>query len=307
MVMNDSFRIDFIGIGAAKSGTTWLADNLRNHPDVFIPEKKELVYFNKTMPFDRNFNNIKNDKPVSWYHDHFLNALPGQIKGEISPQYFRSAEAVKKIYQYHPGIKLLVMLRNPVEVAFSSYLYCIQIGAIKAVPFESAIKKHDFILNAGLYFKCLKLYIDQFPKKNINIQLFDKIKDNPKLIYKNVLDFLDLDEYYPDSLYAASNKTRQNKNQLLNYFITSSRKFIHTHDLHFLVPIIRYTGIAPIAEFIRDHWNISSKGNRLQQIPKDDFTGMLQDYYLEDINRLEDLILMDLSHWKTGDCKTSMP
>jgi hypothetical protein len=307
MEINDSFRIDFIGIGAAKSGTTWLADNLRNHPQVFIPEKKELVYFNKTMPFDRIFHNIKHDKPVSWYHNHFLNAQPDQVKGEISPQYFRSSEAVKKIYQYHPGIKLLVMLRNPVEVAFSSYLYCIQIGAIKALPFEIAIKKHDFILSAGLYFNCLKHYVDQFPRKNINIQLFDDIKNNPELIYKNVLDFLDLDEYYPGSLYAVSNKTRRNRNQLLNYFITSFRKFIHTHDLHILVPILRNTGIVPIAEFIRDHWNVSSKGNPLQQIPKDDFTGMLKEYYLEDINRLEDLILKDLSHWKTGDHKTSVP
>ncbi|MBC2716609.1 MAG: sulfotransferase domain-containing protein [Desulfobacteraceae bacterium] len=298
MRIKEFFKIDFIGIGAAKAGTTWLADNLRNHPQIFIPEKKELIYFNKTMQFGRDIHNYRYEKPVSWYHAFFENAQPDQIKGEISPHYFTSSEAVKKIYQYNPDIKLLVTLRNPVEVAFSSYFFGIQIGEIKPVPFEIAIKKYDRILNSGFYFKFLKRYFERFPSKNIKILLFDVVKEKPEVLYKDVLDFLGLNEYYPDSLRTSSNKTKQNKNQFLNYFITFSRNFIHKHNLHFLIPMLRYSGISPVAEYIRDHLNVVSKGKGARQSLDDDSVRMLQDYYLQDINQLEKLIDMDLSHWK---------
>ena len=107
MRIEESFKIDFIGIGAAKAGSKWLADNLRNHPQIFIPGKKELIYFNKTMLYGDNIQNFRYEKPVSWYHSFFENARPDHIKGEISPHYFTSPEAVKRIYQYNPDIKLI--------------------------------------------------------------------------------------------------------------------------------------------------------------------------------------------------------
>lgn len=296
MKWEESLKIDFIGIGAAKSGTTWLADNLRNHPEIFIPEKKELIYFNKMMPYKETTQNYRYGKPIDWYHSFFKNAGPNRIKGEFSPQYFTSLEAVKKIYQYNPDIKLLVMLRNPVEVAFSSYFYFIQIGEIKPISFNDAIKKYDWVLNSGCYFKYLKRYFEQFPGKSIKILLFDNVTKKPEVLYKEALDFLSLNEFYPDSLYRTSNKTKKNKYQFLNFFITSSRNFIHKHNLRFLIPVLRYSGISSIAEYLRDHFNIVSKGVKKRY--DGDTKKMLQDYYLSDINQVENLIDMDLSHWK---------
>jgi len=296
MKMEESFKIDFIGIGAAKSGTTWLADNLRNHPQVFIPGKKELIYFNKKMPYKDTTQNYRCEKSIDWYHSFFEKARPDQVKGEFSPQYFTSQEAVKKIYQYNPDIKLLVMLRNPIEVAYSSYYYCIQIGEIKPIPFEAAIKKYTWIISSGLYFQCLNRYFELFPEKNIKVLVFDFVKKKPEMLYKEALDFLGLNEYYPDSLYSISNKTKQNRSQFLNYFITSSRNFIHKHNLNFLVPFLRYSGISPVAEYLRDRFNIVSKGTKKHH--NEDFHKMVQDYYLQDLNNLEKLIGKDLSHWK---------
>ena len=85
--MHDEYKIDFIGIGAAKAGSTWVADNLRRHPDIFIPKKKELNYFCKTELATR-VPNYRYKKPLSWYHAFFTDAGPGQVKGEISPHLF---------------------------------------------------------------------------------------------------------------------------------------------------------------------------------------------------------------------------
>ncbi|RJP85118.1 MAG: hypothetical protein C4518_17320 [Desulfobacteraceae bacterium] len=293
-----SFKIDFIGIGAAKSGTTWLADNLRNHPQIFIPEKKELIYFNKTMPHKPDIQNYRYEKPVDWYHSFFEKATPGQIKGEFSPHYFTSPEAVNKIHQYHPDIKLIAILRNPVERAFSSYLYSIQIGEMKAASFKDAVNKHPGIISQGFYHEHLEKYFDRFHRKNIKILLFETVKTDPEALFKNVLDFLNADAYFPDSLHKRSNKTKTNKNQPLNYFITSSRNFIHKHNLHFVKPLLRYSGISPLAEYIRDHVNVVSNTGR-QRLDGDSIR-MLRDCYLKDIEKLEKLIDRDLTHWKAG-------
>lgn len=298
MRMEESFKIDFIGIGAAKSGTTWLADNLRNHPQIFVPEKKELIYFNKIMPFGDAIRNYRYEKPIDWYHAFFENAKPGQIKGEFSPHYFTSPEAVEKIHQYHPDIKLMAILRNPVEVAFSRYQFGVQIGEIRAASFEEAVKKQPSIISHGFYYKYLEKYFDRFPRKNIKILLFESIKAAPEALYKEALDFLNADEFFPDSLHERSNRTKSNKNKLLNYFITSSRNFIHKHNLHFVKPLLRYSGISPLAEYIRDNLNVASTTGKKRL--DDDSIKRLQDCYSTDIEKLEKLIDRDLSHWKAS-------
>ncbi|MDH5507196.1 MAG: sulfotransferase, partial [Anaerolineae bacterium] len=73
---------DFIIIGAVKSGTTWLADMLRQHPEIYLPEKKEVHYFNKRFAEFPELDNLNNGKPIEWYLDFFKGAKSDQIRGE---------------------------------------------------------------------------------------------------------------------------------------------------------------------------------------------------------------------------------
>jgi len=74
-------KIDFIGIGAGKAGTTWLWHGLRQHPGIFMPDQKELHYFNMISFEDDKIRNPRFDQPLSWYLDYFSAALPSQICG----------------------------------------------------------------------------------------------------------------------------------------------------------------------------------------------------------------------------------
>lgn len=297
--MDDSFKIDFIGIGAAKAGTTWLADALRQHPDIFIPKKKELIYFCKTE-LATQIRNYRYEKPITWYHSFFKGAAPAQVKGEISPHYLNAPEAVEKIYQYNPEIKIIAALRNPVDRVVSHYRYAIQIGKIPAVPFADAINKYPIILKYGLYFKHLARYYNQFPNSNIKIILFDDIKNDPKPLYTELLDFLNVSPYLSASLDKKVNKTKLNRIPNLNYLIESSRIFIHKNRLLFLRPVLRYLGITPLAEFIRDHLNTISDGKQKTTLSQSIYD-MLYEYYSGDVHKLEKLIDRDLAGWKRTD------
>lgn len=297
--MGEDFKIDFIGIGAAKAGTTWLADALRQHPEIFIPEKKELIYFCKTE-LATQIRNYRYEKPITWYHSFFKGAKPGQIKGEISPHYLNSPEAVKKIYQYNPEIKILAVLRNPVERVVSHYFYALQIGKIPPVSFGEAISNYPKILSYGLYYMHLTRYYNQFPDSNIKIVLFDDITENPQHLYAEILDFLKVSQYAPPSLYRKINKTKQNRISSLNYLIELSRIFIHQNKLVFLLPVLKYLGITPLAEFIRDHLNTTNSHKNKIKLDHKEYE-KLYGFYSEDIHKLEKLIHRDLADWKRID------
>lgn len=294
--MENNFRIDFIGIGAAKSGTTWLADALRQHPDIFIPEKKELRYFYKTE-LHTQIPNYRYEKPISWYHSFFKQADPDKVKGEISPHYFVASDAVENIYRYNQNIKIIAALRNPVERLVSDYNYWIQIGKIPPMPFSEVIDKYPIILKHGLYFENLSRYYEKFSHSNIKIVLFDDLKSNAISLYSEILNFLNVKESIPDLLHKKVNKTRQNRIPMLNYLIELSRRFIYKNNLLFLRPVLRNTGISPLAEFIRDHLNTTAIDRQKFRLNSDNYS-MLHDCYSDDVCRLEKLIDRDLSTWK---------
>ena len=116
---------DFLIIGAQKSGTTWLADQLSFHPGIFmVPD--EIHYFDKAQNFCRG---------LQWYSHHFENAGPTQLAGEKTPDYLWAngdgteghlADVHQKLYQTLPAARLIVVLRNPVERALSALTHLVR-------------------------------------------------------------------------------------------------------------------------------------------------------------------------------------
>jgi hypothetical protein len=104
--------IDFLVIGAAKSGTTSLFRYLAAHPGLSIPGEKELDFFCSDEKFARG---------VDWYLSHWRTAAPGQLLGEVSPHYMQCKHAAERIAHTFPHVRMLAVLRNPVERAYSHY------------------------------------------------------------------------------------------------------------------------------------------------------------------------------------------
>src|SRR3954468_1950993 len=111
----------FFIVGAPKCGTTSLNDYLRQHPRIFIPERKELHYFGSDLTF------LKTQRPTrEEYLAHFAAAQPQQIAGEASVWYLYSQLAAREIHDFCREAKFIIMLRNPVDMMHSlhsQYLY----------------------------------------------------------------------------------------------------------------------------------------------------------------------------------------
>ena len=195
---------NFLIIGAQKSGTTWLAHILSQHDDIFIP-LNEIHFFNKE-------NNYK--KGLEWYSNHFKEAKGYQIIGEKTPNYFWITEKPikskyaehapfinKKIYETLPNVKIIILLRNPVERAISAINHYRTHGEISPLinvdelllGNKSHLAEQNGTIDMGLYNKHLKSYYELFDKDQVIVQIFEEdLIQNPYLTLKNICKFLDV-------------------------------------------------------------------------------------------------------------------
>lgn len=207
---------DVIIIGAMKCGTTSLFRYLEKHPDFFIPKMKEIHYF------DYNY-----DKGLEWYRRHFPTKLKkwkcrlkGQriITGEASPYYMFHPHARKRIASTLPGVKLIALLRNPVDRAYSHYQneirhnreYLTFQEAIEAEPHRLAgeLEKmledenyfsfhhgHHGYLSRGIYVEQLKVWHDYIPKEHLLILDSETFFAETQKVYDTVCALLELPPY----------------------------------------------------------------------------------------------------------------
>jgi hypothetical protein len=173
---------NFLFIGPDKSGSTWLYEALKRHPQVFLPQVKELFFF------DRFY-----DKGWPWYRKYFKGAGERhRIVAEICHDYLASPLACERIAHDLPSAKLMVCLREPVERAFSAYLYVLKVGEITC-NFEAALDEMDKLIDNGLYAKHLSFYLEHFRRDQIHIAVFDDLVADPQRFFDSVCEFLGIE------------------------------------------------------------------------------------------------------------------
>lgn len=196
---------NFLIIGAQKSGTTWLAWKLRQHPSVFMP--MDEVHF-----FDREDNFAKG---LGWYQAHFDKVATETAVGEKTPDYLAAGlngldhhtpDLHHRIYETLPDVKLIVSLRNPVERTVSATYHMIRTGHIS--PFHNiddllaGSKQHVIhqfgVIEYGKYFQQLKTYLQYFDRHQILVLIFEEdIIGRPGSGLKKVCQFLEIDPTFP--------------------------------------------------------------------------------------------------------------
>lgn len=196
-------RIDFLIIGAQKCGTSSFAEYLKGHPQIEMASKKEVHFFN-----------FKWDKGIKWYHS-FFNFKKHCIQGEATPYYMLHPEAAARARQYNPKLKIIALLRDPAERAYSHY----QMNLVKQwddLSFPEALKaeetrlqndpnphmihaasQHASYKTRGLYAKQLEAWKTQFGRDNLLVLNYHTFFKNPTAELQQVFRFLQLAPYFP--------------------------------------------------------------------------------------------------------------
>lgn len=282
-------EVDFFIVGAAKSATTALAAYLKQHPDICMSSIKEPNYFTSEAILNQKlyYKDAPLTKTEPEYQALFSSCDQRKRWGEASVSYLFYPETAKKIREYNRDAKIIIVLRNPMERAYSHYLMDKRLGLTDGT-FEDLvfIKKNPLFiqqyLEYGNYSSQLINYFNHFPKEQIHIILNEDLMNDPERIMVDFFKFLDVDLEFKPDFSTRHNESLQGKNGLLRYFyrITWLRKISKAMLPEKIIRRIinRY--------FVRQPDTLSIE---LRQ--------KLQAYFKNGVKQTEQLISRDLSHW----------
>ncbi|MBF0226544.1 MAG: sulfotransferase [Desulfobacterales bacterium] len=294
---------NFLVIGAAKSGTSSFYNYLKAHPQIYMSPIKEPRFFdlegekiNFKGPKDIELmNKLRyNVNNIDDYMSLFNGVSSEKAIGEASPTYLYSPKSPAKIRNYIPSVKLIAILRNPIDRAYSNYMMMVRDKRETLSNFKEALSAEEERIknnwgplwhykNMGFYSIQLKRYLSVFDRSQIKIFLYEDFSSNPLNIMKETFQFLGVDDNFsPD----VSKKFNVSSNKNSNILV----KFLY--DKKFLRQIIKQILPLKLKQNLLTSLNQFSKKNISKHLRKD-----LVLLYKNDIMELEKIIKRDLGKW----------
>ena len=282
-------KVGIFIVGAAKTGTTSLHYYLNEHPEILMSSEKEPDYFSDKEILDQGlyYGKSRIDSLIK-YNNLFLKRDKEKFLGDASVSYLFYPEISERIKEYNPESKIIIMLRDPIDRAFSHYLMDYSLG-LTSKSFEEEFKnqvslnfQQYFLL--GNYYNQVKKYLEVFETKNVHIIWYSEFKKNTEKELQKVIKFIGLNTDFKVDFNKVYNSFSMPKNNIIRkiYSVVWLRKiltFIFSKKLVNLIKSILFNkGRKPkLSEEIRE---------------------VLFSYYKSDIEDLEQLLSVNLSRWK---------
>jgi Sulfotransferase domain len=298
---------NFLLIGAAKSGTSALYAYLQQHPHIFTCAIKETGFFaleGERPHFAGPGDGHANGRFITELGRY--QALFGRVNGEVaigesSDMYLYSPKAPARIRHYLPGVKLIAILRNPVDRAYSAYRHMVRDGREPLASFEQAWAEEDARIAAnwlpiwhlrqpGFYHSQLKRYFELFDREQIAVYTYDEFEADPGRIMGAIFDFLGVDTAFRPDMSVRHNVSGTPRSQVLHEILVR-RSAIKD----FIKPLLPRSGRDRLIRLrgALMQRNTVAGGPRLAPETR----RSIMQVYRDDILQLESLIDRDLSEW----------
>lgn len=291
----ESRRPTFIFVGPGRAGSSWFSEVLRDHPDIFVPPNRATFFFDQHYQMG-----------VQWY-ESFFSGAKGRIAGEVCETYLASREALQRIRDYEPDMRVICCLRNPYQRAISSWRFFGRNGLGQPTLVAQA-ERYPAVIAAGYYATQLQLVNSLFDRRRVLTFLYEEVASDPRSVVRRLYSFIGVDpEFIPKSLNRRINANGRPRSRLLARLVND----VHAHtwgtsriasnavgNLKRIRPLRRLVQVALYAEERRPpDWR-----SLLQEFPD----GVISRYEQE-ITRLEQMLGRDLSSWRAGDRACAVP
>jgi hypothetical protein len=289
---------NFMCLGAAKSGTTTLYDILRQHSDIYTPSFKEPHFFD----IPENFNN-----GLQWYEKTYFKKTDKKIIADFTPSYFFDKNAPRRIFEsLGANMKFLVIVRNPVDRAYSHYLHSKR-DHHEVENFEKSLElelsrlnqyeqqsdylfylRHSYI-HQGLYSRMLERYLQYFSLDNfLFISFEDEFLKERDVTIKKILDFLEIDNSAVLNTDIRSNPSSKEKSKNLKKLM--NKRGWWRDMVRFMIPDIQ------LRQIIRNRiQRINIIEFKAQQLSQELRSELLEKYFKQDILNLERILNKEMN------------
>ncbi|MDJ0742759.1 MAG: sulfotransferase [Xenococcaceae cyanobacterium MO_167.B27] len=286
---------NFFIVGVEKAGTTALYEYLKAHPQIYMPHLKEPAFF---------YPQWKN-RPIKMWEEYYelFNEVKDEVAiGDASPQYFNTLGSAEKIKLHVPSAKIIIILRQPVDRAYSHYMMHINGG--KSMKYQNFVDvfrevKDSLVLTSGqgdipywglgnsFYYDTLLHYYQLFDRSKIKIYLYEDLRSNPLEILSDIYKFLQVDPLFtPDTRIEVNKGSGMPKNKLIHRLIRKPN-LIKNLSKKILPDKFRSMISKSLIAMLK------TEKQSLNTQTKGEFTKV----FLDDIHKLESLLGRDLSIW----------
>ena len=275
---------NFIVIGPGRSGTTWMYQMLKQHPEVCVSSAKETLYFEEGY-----------EKGLNWYGRFFRHCKGSNAIGEVSNTYFFSRLVAERIWNYNSDMRLISPLRNPIERLFSLYIFALRTAQLEG-SFEEFINKNEWMLERHEYMGRIENYLRYFHREQVLIILYDDLRENPVNFAKQIYRFVDVsEEFVPGNVHERIEGAGKYRNKYLSKVLKKSAL------------LIRYLGYPEIVTKVKEKYlsKVLYEAFSVEKYPKmsEETRKRLEKYYYRDIRETSALVGRDLVSAWLGCCE----
>ena len=296
---------NFLIIGAMKSGTSSLHQALKMHPQVFMPARKELHFFTEpNLPWTQisryPANSISDNPILKLYSQFFRDRQPLEIAiGEATTTYLTDPQVAQRIHSVLPNTRLICVLRNPVDRAYSHFHHQLRRGEETCLSFEAAMSNQNCLAgyrNFGLYAQHLQPYFKYFPREHIKIILFEDLVQDPEEILNQLFLFLELSPAQSVP-FPHTNPGWAPAVPKLNQYLIAKNPAIPLFQFFLPRGAQRIKRLPPrIRQFI-----MKRIGSRAIPPLSPNARARIFEFFRDDISQLETLLQRDLSQWMPSE------
>lgn len=292
-------RPDFFIVGAPRCGTTAMYEYLRRHPQVFMPEHKEPMFFGMDL------TQLHARLTEADYVRLFKHARPGQRVGEASTWYLYSQTAAREIHEFAPDGQIVIMLRNPVDVMYSLHRELFFYRGEVIEDFEEALAAEEdrkmgrrlgpsrrpealYYRETVRFAEQVERYLSEFGHSRVKIVIFDDFVRAPAESYADVLRFLGVDDAFRPEFERVNESKRPISPGLQALVVRPPRPLAR------LIPVLRRSRLAHQVRAA-----LLSVNSRSEERPplSQELRQRLTAELAPEVLRLSELIGRDLGQW----------
>lgn len=297
---------NFLIIGVQKAGSTSVYEYLKQHPQVYVSPRKETEFFSrnlsqvperKTTPGGRRQILTLED-----YQSLFANVTDELAIGEASPNYMMAyRNAIPNIQKYVPEAKLIAILRNPIERAYSDYLMHVRDALGSPKPLGEQVKtspQSSYTLCKGLYYEQLSHFVDAFGWAQMRVFLYEDLRRDSLQMMRSLYQFIGVDSDFTADTQKRFQTAEVPKSQAVNRLLRTKNPVRSA-----VAGALRQVLPESARQQLRSRLIAANSQDKSSQPLPDTDRQLLFDYYHEDMLKLQDLIDRDLSSWLSDPVK----
>lgn len=284
---------NFIIGGVPRGGTTSLFYYLGQHPEVYVCSNKEPRFFLSDLK-DTEIEKLTGKitvRTIAEYESLFAGATDEKAIGEATPMYIYYPQAIRRIKETLPDVKLIFTLRDPIDRAYSSYWNAHRRNGLgfNPIPIDKVLTETNIQVLRGRYYHYLSNWYAEFAPSQIKIVLFDDLKKDALSVFREICQFLGIDDQFVPDL-TVRNRSGVPRNKTWETVLRNLRNSSFKKLLDPIVPETLYNKIN------------NSRDQNFEKPPPlpADLIESLSGFFLDDITQLESFLNRDLSAWKRG-------